>query len=145
MMREILFRGRRKGCGEWCYGFLTLREFEAPAIFVASKERLEYCKGFGIAYCVEPETIGQFTGRRDKNCKMVFEHDILQLYRVWENGTVDKYAVAVVLFSTHDQAYVLCCGNDLNVRYDDFGNYGNPEYYEVIGNVHDNLELLEGV
>jgi uncharacterized phage protein (TIGR01671 family) len=87
--------------------------------------------------------VGQFTGLTDKNGKEVFEHDILQLYRVWEDGTVDKYAVAVVLFSTHDQAYVLCCGNDLNVRYDDFGNYGNPEYYEVIGNIHDKPELLE--
>ena len=135
-MREILFRGKRIDNGEWVYGSLSMEYFDECGCVMISPTS-------DTCYKVVPETVGQFTGRRDKNCKMVFEHDILQLYRVWEDGTVDKYAVAVVLFSTHDQAYVLCCGNDLNVRYDDFGNWGKPEYYEVIGNIHDNPELLE--
>ncbi len=136
-MREYLFRGKRVVNGEWLFGGFHSRFDRAFIIGCSKSFRID---GMDVI----PETVGQFTGRRDKNFKMVFEHDILQLYTVWEDGTVDKYAVAVVLFSTHDQAYVLCCGNDLNVRYDDFGNYGRPEYYEVIGNIHDNPELLEG-
>jgi uncharacterized phage protein (TIGR01671 family) len=91
---------------------------------------------------VIPETVGQFTGRTDKNCKKVFEHDILQTFTVWADGTVEKCGVGIVQWWENDQCYVLATKEGYHI--DDFGNLGRPEYYEVIGNIHDNPELLGG-
>ena len=81
---------------------------------------------------VKPETVGQYTGRLDKNGKKVFEHDILQI--------LDGVARGIVQWWENDQCYVLETKEGWHI--DDFGNYGRPEYYEVIGNIHDNPELL---
>ena len=133
-MREILFRGKRADTGDWVKGFYG----QKPNPFSEDGKPIRHCivdlPPFG--YCVDPETVGQFTGRRDKNGKRVFEGDILDLL-------YGKYR-GVVLWSNHDQCYIISQNGDKNLHLDDFGNYGKSEYYEVIGNIHDNPELLEG-
>ena len=125
-MREILFRGKDTVTGEWISGFL-----------VDAKHIGDWVE----ANPVRPETVGQFTGRIDKNQNKVFEHDILQLFTIWADGTVEKSGVCVVQWWENDQCYVLATKEGCHC--DDFGNLGRPEYYEVIGNIHDNPELLE--
>lgn len=74
MSREILFRGVLPKCKEWVYG----------GYFKA-----EYCDGKGLQNFIKitgagfvpvlPETVGQFTGRQDKNKVKIFEHDKFQV------------------------------------------------------------------
>lgn len=137
-MREILFRGKRKSNGDWVHGDLSYHK--DGRVFIRCWDRLEFDPAYN-AYEVNPKTVGQFTGKTDKNGKKVFEHDILQLFTVWVNGTVEKSGVCVVQWRENDQCYVLATKEGYHC--DDFGNLGRPEYYEVIGNIHENPELLE--
>lgn len=132
-MREILFLGKRVDNGEWVEGCYLVA---AGMAFISA---------FGIRepIHVDGETVGQYTGKTDRNHKKVFEHDILQMYTILADGRCEKAGIVVVLFSVNDQAYVLCNSNNIHDMYDDFGNYGRSEYYEKIGNIHDNPELLE--
>lgn len=134
-MRDILFRGKRIDNGEWvegCFGQHT--SLDALIIDRPYPTMNGDLSALGF-YEVDPSTVGQYTGRTDKNGKRVFEGDIIRLY----NGSV-----GVVLWSDNDQAYLIFQDPVKMVILDDFGNYGRPEYYEVIGNITDNPELLEG-
>lgn len=135
-MREILFQGKRIATGNWVEG--SLLNYGDGDYDICSESGFP---GELNKYAVYPETIGQFTGRADKNGKKVFEHDILQTFTVWADGTVEKCGVGVVQWWENDQCYVLATKEGYHI--DDFGNLGRPEYYEVIGNIHDNPELLE--
>lgn len=163
-MREILFRGNRKGCGDWVYGFRAMREFKAPAIFVPSKkERLEYAEPFGVTYCVYPETVGQFTGVIDTELKPIYEGDIVRFLRyickvIFEEGC---FGLAININDTFDWDYIdeemkeyagtnqiTACFNDHFISLWEilwnFNCYHNTcNVVEVIGNIHDNPELLE--
>ena len=97
----------------------------------------------GFWFDVHADSVGQFTGKMDVNSKKVFEHDILQLYTVNVDGTRTKSAKVIVQWWENDQCYVLTTKEGFHCA--DFGNYGRPEYFEVIGNIHDNPELLEDV
>ena len=144
-MREILFRGKRIDNGEWVEGFFVAKVDPLLGI-MTSLILTQELDANGILrsnmtwHKVDPETVGQYTGRIGKNGKKVFENDILQMFTIWEDGTIGKGLVCAVQWLTNDQCYVLTRGGSI---VDDFGNYGRPEYYEIIGNIHDNPELLE--
>ena len=145
MTREMLFRGKRLDNGEWVEGFYARihdgKGNVSHRIYTGYAESDcgdFYPENFEIA----PSTVGQFTGKMDVNGKKVFEHDILQLYTVWVDGTRTKSAKVIVQWWENDQCYVLTTKEGYHCN--DFGNYGRPEYFEVIGNIHDNPELLEG-
>ena len=125
-MREILFRGKMIHNDEWKEGYLV-----GP----------KHIGDWVTCEPIHPETAGQFTGKKDVNGTKVFEHDILQIFTVWADGTREKAGIAIVQWRENDQCYVLTTKEGYHI--DDFGNLGRPEYYEVIGNIHDNPELLE--
>lgn len=140
-MREILFRGKRIDNGEWVEGFYVIVGGKYHYILIG---KLDITGGYPdlIKFAVDPATVGQYTGRKDKNGKRVFEGDILRLFSIWADGTVEPGEVPVIVqFWENDQCYVLTTKQGYHC--DDFGNFGRPEYYEVIGNIHDNPELLE--
>ena len=128
-MREILCRGKRvkKYCAaqNWTYG-VPFIDHEGDCIFKTSSSE----------YVVDPETVGQFTGLTDKNGKRIFEGDIVTGLFLF--GMTVK---AVVTFQ--DGAFGLEWHRGKTKAFDAFTSICNVEY-EVIGNIHDGLELLKG-
>lgn len=118
-MREILFRGKRIDNGEWAYSRCpdgTLYSGVVKHDFI-------------------PETIGQYTGLIDKNGKRIYEGDICRNTR---NGDT----VSVKWHGT--MAGYVCSKRKSNSILYDFGElFRAYDKYEVIGNIHDNPELLE--
>ena len=141
-MREILFRGKWKNSGEWVYGNLfNPDKADTPT---------QICIGTYIAktcYEIDPETVGQYTGLTDKNGRKIFEGDIVRL--------TDEYNeiewTAIVVFGNPNNSccwgYSLCpigkCESTSDIlMWVDMEESG--AYCEIIGNIHDNPELLKG-
>ena len=122
-MREILFRGKRETDNKWLYGFPYVTRKNAVKINW-------YCSEFGSMKTdeVDPETVGQYTGLTDKNGKRIFEGDIIRF--------------------EDDIGYVIYNGDDARFLVDSPNMYISMDYsneFEVIGNIHDNPELLQKI
>ena len=129
-MREILFRGKRADDGEWVCGNLTIWSDKSASI---DKESTEVSP----LYAVVPETVGQYTGLTDKNGKRIFEGDIVAGAVHW----LDRMKNGVVAF--RDGSFGLIWYRGEVEQFNPFTSMCNVEY-EVIGNIHDNPELLKG-
>ena len=130
-MREILFRGKRLNNGEWVEGFynhLPCGRFGADEHMIQTV--LENGK-IGMLYDIDPSTVGQYTGLKDKNGKRIFEGDIIRKTNEGRHAQIFTADIRTS-FCTNEKVY-----------------YGPCDYliesceYEVIGNIHDNPELLE--
>lgn len=130
-MREILFRGKRVDNNEWVYGFLSKSR--------GNNHFLSLCidheeNGVMLSSIVEPETISQYTGLTDKNGVKIFEGDIVRY-----NG--EKH---IVVFETRGET------GYFGIKIDHIETWGfclsvPAKLMEVIGNIHDNPELVEGL
>lgn len=125
-MREILFRGAQKvDCAKslvWYEGSLII---ETDG-YTGEKEY--YIQNENGSYLVIPETVGQYTGLTDKNGKKIFEGDIVKN----EYGYIGLIVMKTCRYYIEWQS----------------GNFSNDLYVfadslEVIGNIHDNPELLK--
>lgn len=144
-MREILFKGKKKDNGEWIEGYLfddgmlgekqmfigklVIAPYEGP---IRGKWTV-IANGFDE---VDPDTLCQFTGLCDKNGKRIWESDVVWLvydgkehiYQiVWDNSELDFKATNGEENYGSNFEYLLCC-----------------DEIEVIGNIFDNKELLQG-
>lgn len=137
-MREILFRGKDIA-GNWYAGNLAVVKEDmhngAGTIKAGSYISNEYGRPF--AYQIRPETVSQFTGLTDKNGNKIFEGDIIK-----HNNTH-----FVVEFSANHLGFI-CIDRKHKTR-GGFANWrdGNwmknvSSYIQIIGNIHDNPELL---
>ena len=129
MQDRDLFKGRRVDNEEWVVGYLyRLSERHNPFIMLYNK--------YGESHEVDQSTICRCTGSKDKNGKLVWENDIMEAHLddmfpedvtrtkvIW-----DKNAWVTIESGSVDRHYL-----------DDF----DTEYYEIIGNIFDNPELLE--
>ena len=140
MDREILFRGKRVDNGELIYGHLVVADgqINAGKHYILSTAA-DFSFGdngnrvrIGCFVEVDPKTVGQYTGLRDKNGVKIFEGDIVE--HDFGNYHIGN-RVAVVEYS---QKY---CGFQLCPK--DNWAYCEMDDCVVIGNVHDNPELLE--
>lgn len=126
-MREILFRGKRVSDGEWLLGCL---------ICYTRKGELVCCiHGDYYSHAIDPATVGQFTGLTDKNGKKIFEGDILAA-KLFGNH-IDKGVVR------YGQYNCSCCDGVYGWYVDGGDIRDAEELCEVIGNIHDNPELME--
>lgn len=132
-MREILFRGKRLDNGEWVYGSFcmdALEQFNGLCGVDGFIRLYDKTKGKMQTHEVERETVGQYTGLNDKNGEKIFEGDILLLDG--EDGLFE-------LKFDDDTARFVMIGDSFQVDFDNFWSYE----VEVIGNIHDNPELME--
>lgn len=135
-MREYLYRGKRMDNGEWVYGDLLHTKTRLGKIVT------EICT-LEMKYRVYPETVGEFTGLTDTNGKKIFEGDIVSFVHDESFGRPYKitrnYEVQFVnLFSR----YGLRLKNK-NIHFPFKQSTASMHDVEVIGNIHDNPELLE--
>lgn len=153
-MREILFRGQTRKYGEkvrigdgakvpgrWVYGGVSQGVGDYSIIYGGENEN-DPSEGLD-KWCVYTDTLGQFTGLTDKNGKKIFEGDILKWHaniKTSINGKV-IFECGTFAFEYKDIAH----GIDLEWFSFSDDDIAPPEHcMEVIGNIHDNPELLEG-
>lgn len=143
-MREILFRGKRVDNGEWIEGHLIWYEDGRARIIPSHTDIFCYEMDESIiqtvAHRVIPETVGQYTGSTDKNGTKIFEGDILKRKH---KEIINHSQNMEVKFVSEKACFAAVDIGGGNVTF--ISDYINCKYeIEVIGNIHDNPELLEG-
>lgn len=144
MMREILFRGKRVDNGEWIEGYYVKachhwHEHGIHEDWIVSGASSN--GGWFVIHerrAVDPSTVGQYTGLTDKNGKRIFEGDIVRcVARIDETN-------CVVIFEEGEFRLV---SEKWYKTYVTGGGYHALRCFqkEVIGNIHDNPELMEEV
>lgn len=137
LMRDILFRGKRKENGEWVFGDL-IREPFGYCIQVVTSMGNAYRR---IKYVIAEETVGQYTGIKDKNGKMIWEGDIVaQSWYDFDEPSDDAFGE--VMYCEGDCSFSILDSNKNEIMTIGQGCAYHWEA-EVIGNIHDNPELLE--
>lgn len=138
MNRERLYRGKRKDNGAWIEGTGINRLIDTQGkehIFIAKPNNSNT-----VVLWVEviPKTVGEYTGLMDKNDKKIFKGDVIKTKKYGKvilHSNANYYDVFKVVY----QPAVYRLEN----RQRGFNLVGSGSDYEVIGNIHDNPELLE--
>ena len=142
-MREILFRGKRTINGDWVYGdFVHGNERKSlrDSIFVYDSETQSFND-----YEINPSTLGQYTGLKDKNGNRVFDGDILHISKIadglggYYQPPLDYPVNVVVKWDLCAWMWETLCEDK---RYISFPDSWCHYECDIIGNIHDNPELL---
>jgi uncharacterized phage protein (TIGR01671 family) len=139
-MREILFRGKRKDTGYWVYGnFVDIRRITTHKEYddVLSIEVITKIVNRHFSEDVDPETVGEFTGLEDKDCKPIFEGDIVKI----DNGADEETIIGFVVYEY--ASWQIDCGPDFISLWRHLDELKEYQSVGIIGNIHDAPELLE--
>ncbi len=126
-MREMIFRGIRKDNGKRVEGYYLCLHHQQPddtELHIIVDEHGGYNP-------VDPETVGEFTGLTDKNGRKIFEGDIIEIVGEDARSFVRYDSVETEFYMTFDDAYF------------GLGRDSMSREIEIIGNIHDNIDLLE--
>lgn len=139
LKREILYRGKQKGSGDWVEGVPVQHSDGDWQIQGGYSDA-------GWRVTVIPETVCQYTGLTDKNGRKIFEHDIVRQYYtsggermiseiIYNDSPLGAgWKINDIRALVYYERSLLCTG---------FGST-ESECVEVIGNIFDDPELLEG-
>lgn len=143
-MRNIEFRGKSQLDGEWVYGFYS------PRIWFPSFEQTPNIKTFkGSDVEININTLGQYTGLKDKNETKVFEGDVIRMHYFFDN--YDPLSLGAFEDEAEIIGIVECdlIGGFYVETVDDHSRcylqwvQEPTEELEVLGNIYDNLELVK--
>lgn len=134
-MREIKFRAKRESNGEWVYGSLLLWSDGDATILQNDDEdnNLVWPRE------VDPNTVGQYTGLKDKDGNDIYEGDIVKtplLDPIFGDILADAWCNALIRFN--QGSFVVSYYNSHNIYLQDL-----CDKIEILGNIHDNPELLK--
>lgn len=152
-MREILFRGKPKreddyyffsqtwkdNCKDgFAYGFLVISKDHRYYICVSALCSIKSCVNNGMTSMIEviPESVEEYTTLTDKNGKKIFEGDIVEC---WSEGVKAKGTVQ----KRRDGWWFIYPAWQKNIIWGLCPNEDGSTSVEVIGNIHDNPELLK--
>lgn len=130
---RYLFKAKRVDDGEWIVGGLVRYGFTGKEKYYIVPD---YASDLYVIE-IDPNTICQCTGLRDKNGNLIWENDIVGLYN--ENKT-KRYAVGCVEYGTCNCS---CCDGVYGWYFTDSADIRESGRYEVLGNIFDNPKLLE--
>ena len=133
MQDRYLFRAKRLDNGQWVQGFICKKKYKSNKFYISCFHDKDDNEQF---FAIDPDTICQCTGLKDKNGKLIWENDIMVAH------LDEDYP--------EDETYkrILWCGNGFCsiengskdiAPIDKF----DSEHFEVCGNIFDNAELLE--
>ena len=138
-MREILFKAKRDGNGEWvegCYAECKGKTF----IGIGTSIGIDVLKGFCTPvirwFEVDLKTLCQFTGLTDKNGKKIWENDILMAH-------LDESYPEDATYETVEWGVAGWVGHETGSTDREYLGEFDLEHYEVVGNIFDNKELLQ--
>lgn len=142
-MREILFRGKRVDNGEWVDGYYVRLNRKRHLIYSGFAET-DCDSYYPNNYEIDPKTLGEYTGLTDKNGRRIFEGDIV--HAIYRSDYVDEKDIDFGngIIEYHGGYYG---GAQWEINtIDEPGNkvFSAKIECEIIGNIYDNPELLEG-
>jgi uncharacterized phage protein (TIGR01671 family) len=135
-MREILFRGKTID-GDWTYGYYVFAP-KRTGMFGQTISEADFDKHYiltmkyNLVKEINPETVGQYTGLCDKNGNKIFEGGIVDIL-------TENEEIGIVIY---DDGGFLVGADGFCV---DFHSNINGTDLDIVGNIHDNPELMEGV
>lgn len=149
-MRDILFRAKRLDNGEWATSRSIAENISNDgqySYFIGARNPANMCfhksgnivaaetTGEALFYAVEPKTIGQYTGIDDKNGTKMYEGDIVL---VVSGGVDEEDGYACIVWDEGTARFIM----EWRYFITDFDNFYGHDC-EVVGNIHDNPELLK--
>ena len=137
-MREIKFRGKRIDNGEWVYGYY-FQGFTGISYILVMHDHI---LGMTEFYEVDPSTVGQFTGLKDKNGREIYEGNIVELTNTYK-GMNTKSIVEIAFIDFTFAGKWRDEYSPSGYMYNPLGSYNFPIVtIEVIGDIYENHELL---
>ena len=142
-MREIVYRGKTKVIsaspynngkedGEWVQGFYY------DDVGCSKIKQFELSHADYISYEIDPDTRGQYIGRKDKNGNRIFEGDIIK----GKAHTYLGYRVKIGVVKYFDTGFIM----DIDPNNNNNLDYKNiPNDCKIIGNIYDNPELIKDI
>ena len=135
MQDRYLFRAKRLDNGQWVQGFICKKKYKSNKFYISCFHDKDDNEQF---FAIDPDTICQCTGLKDKNGNLIWENDVVGFWDTYstENGQAEMDCIGKVVWD--DETISFQVTNRLSAE-----SYEVIDECSVIGNIFDNPELFE--